>query len=205
MTYDSYLIKCSGSITGYFMPDLQSGFSIPSKEGVTIYQFLTEYCGISDEYISCKIKTIMVDGGPVDEIINTKIHDKGVCALSGAMPGIVGAMMRMGSPYAAMRESITVKPEGSTEAGRDILIELKLFNVILSDMGVEFLKRGILLDRKRFFDLFKKYGDNIFSCCREITLNNLKIDFNRLMKILFLRKNKESKKNKKPTFQTEIA
>ncbi len=177
MTYDIYLIKCSGSITGLFMPDLQSGFFIPSKEGVTIYKFLTEYCGFSDEYISGKIKTIMVDGGPVDEIFNTKLHDKGVCALSGAMPGIVGAMMRMGSPYAAMRESITVKPESSTEAGKDILIDLKLFNVILSDMGVEFLKRGILMDRKRLFNLFKKYGDDMFSCCREVVLNNLKIDF----------------------------
>jgi len=177
MKYDTYLIKCSSSITGFFMPDLQSGFSIQSKEGVTIYAFLTEYCGISDEYISGKIKTIMIDGGPVDEIFNTIIHDKGVCALSGAMPGIVGAMMRMGSPYAAMRESITVKPVGSTEAGKDILVDLKLFNIILSDMGVEFLKRGILLDRKRFFYLFKKHGDDIFSCCREIMLNNLQIDF----------------------------
>lgn len=177
MSYDSYLLKCSRSITGFFMPDLQSGFSVPSKEGVTIYSFLTEYCGISDEYIADKVKTIMIDGGPVDDIFNTKIHDRGVCALSGAMPGIVGAMMRIGSPYASMRDSITVKPATGTEQGKDVIIDLKLFNIILSDKGVDFLKRGILLNEKRIFDLFKKNGDDIFSCCSEILLNGVVVDF----------------------------
>jgi len=181
MKYDTYLIKCSASITGFFMPDLQSGFSVSSKEGVTIYTFLTEYCGIGDEYISAKVKTIMIDGGPVDDIFNTKIHDKGVCALSGAMPGIVGAMMRMGSPYAAMRESITVRPGGVSEPVKDILIDLKLFNVILSDLGAQFLKRGILLEKKRVINLFKKYGADIFSCCREIFFNNIIIDFKKIV------------------------
>lgn len=159
------------------MPELQTGFSISSKEGVTIYSFLTDYCGISGEYISEKIKTIMINGGPVDDIFHTKIHHGGVCALSGAMPGIVGAMMRMGSPYAVMREGITVKPEGSEESGREILVDLKLFNVILADKGIYFLKRGILLQEKRIINLFKKNGDDIFSCCREILFNGEPLDF----------------------------
>ncbi|PKL18889.1 MAG: hypothetical protein CVV49_03805 [Spirochaetae bacterium HGW-Spirochaetae-5] len=177
MKYDTFLLKCSGSATGYFMPELQTGFSISAKEGVTIYSFLTGYCGISDEYISGKVKTIMIDGGPVDDIFNTKIHDKGVCALSGAMPGIVGAMMRIGSPYAAMRESITVKPEGGDESGREILVDVKLFNVILADKGADFLKRGILLREKRIFNLFIKHGNDIFSCCREVLFNGKPVDF----------------------------
>lgn len=176
MKYDTYLLKCSGIATGFFMPDLQSGFSIRAKEGVTIYSFLTEYCGLNDGYITEKVKTIMIDGGPVDDIFNTKIHDRGVCAVSGAMPGIVGAMMRIGSPYAAMRESITVKPDEGAEAEKDILVNLKLFNVILSDLGVEFLKRGILLEEKRVLNLFIKHGDDFLSCCSSILFNGLQID-----------------------------
>jgi hypothetical protein len=181
MKYDTFIMKCSGSITGYFMPELQTGFSVSSQEGVTIYSFLTDYCGISDEYLSDKIKTIMIDGGPVDDIFNTKVHNGGVCALSGAMPGIVGAMMRIGSPYAAMRESITVKPEGSKESGREILVDLKLFNVILADKGAGFLKRGILLQGKRIINLFKKHGDDIFSCCREVMFNGEPADLKKLL------------------------
>ena len=176
MKYDTILLKSSDRIISLLMPELQKGFYVPSREGKTVYSFLTGTCGISDTYISQKIKTVLVNGGPVDDIFNTVIRDGGVCAVSGAMPGIVGAMMRIGSPYAVMRESITVKPDRSVESGNEIIITLKLFNVILSDMGPVFLKRGILLDRGRVSDFFTKHGDVIFSCCSEILLNDYPVD-----------------------------
>ena len=171
MKNDTYLLKCSGGSLNIFMQELQKGFFIPSYEGITVYSFLTEFCGISSEYIAQKIKTILIDGGPVDDIFKTGIKEGGVCAISGAMPGIVGAMMRMGSPYAAMRESITTRPDQSSESGKRIIVELKLFNVILSDKGPDFLKQGILLNKKRVSDLFKKHGDEIYSDCSEILQN----------------------------------
>jgi hypothetical protein len=171
MKYDTLLLKCSDSITSLFMPEIQEGIYIPSNEGETIYSFLTGHCGLSAEYISQKVKTVMIDGGPADDIFNTGIKDGGVCAVSGAMPGIVGAMMRIGSPYAAMRESITVKPDQTIDTGKEIIYKLKLFNVILSDKGIDFLKRGILIDRKRISRIFIRHGEEIYSDCSEITLN----------------------------------
>jgi len=158
------------------MPELQKGFYISSNEGKTVYSFLTDTCGMSETYISEKIKTVLIGGGPVDDIFNTEIKDGGTCAISGAMPGIVGAMMRIGSPYAAMRESITVKPHKSAESGKNIIIELKLFNVILSDMGIHFLKQGILLNRGRVFEFFKMRREEIYSDCREILLNDSPVE-----------------------------
>jgi len=171
MAYDTILFKCSGMIMNLFMQELQKGVYIPSVEGKTLYAFITEDCGISDEYISQKIKTILIDGGPVDDIFNTKIHDGGSCALSGAMPGIVGAMMRMGSPYAAMRESITVKPDKTDNSKKEIKLGLKLFNMILSDKGTEFLKRGVLIEKERVLELFQRHGDTLSSGCSEVVVN----------------------------------
>lgn len=171
MAYDTILFKCSGMIMNLFMQELQKGVYIPSIEGKTLYAFITEDCGISDEYISQKIKTVLIDGGPVDDIFNTKIHDGGFCALSGAMPGIVGAMMRMGSPYAAMRESITVKPDKTDDSKKEIKLGLKLFNMILSDKGNDFLKRGVLIEKERVLELFQRHDDALASGCSEVVVN----------------------------------
>jgi hypothetical protein len=171
MAYDTILFKCSGMIMNLFMQELQKGVYIPSVEGKTLYAFITEDCGISDEYISEKIKTILIDGGPVDDIFNTKIHDGGSCALSGAMPGIVGAMMRMGSPYAAMRDSITVKPDKTDSSKKEIKLGLKLFNMVLSDRGNDFLKRGVLIEKDRVLELFQRHGDALSSGCSEVGVN----------------------------------
>lgn len=171
MEYDTVLFRGSSGIISLFMPVLQKGFYISSSEGRSVYSFLTNDCGISDTYITDKIKTILIDGGPVDDIFNTEIKNMGVCALSGAMPGIVGAMMRIGSPYAAMRESITVKPVKSSESGKKIIVELKLFNAVLADLGLDFLGKGIIIDRERAADLLKKKENDSYSDCREIVFN----------------------------------
>ena len=181
MKYDTIFLKCLGNITSLFMPELQKGFYIHSYHGKSIYSVLTEECGISYDYISEKVKTVLVDGGPVDDIFNTTIKNNGVCAISGAMPGIVGAMMRIGSPYAAMRKSITVQPDKSVESDKNIIFKLKFFNVILSDKGLEFLKRGILIERKRFVELLSKHGEEIYSNSIEILLNDSKIEKGKLI------------------------
>ncbi len=172
MKYDTLLIKCHNHLTGHFMQELQKGFYVLSKEGKTIHLFLTEDCGISDDYISSKVKTIFINGEPVDDIFNIQVKENGVCALSGAMPGIVGAMMRAGSPYATMRKSISARPDNTVESGKKIILKLKIFNTILFDMGINFLKKGILLKKNRIIELFLKHGKDIYADCREIILND---------------------------------
>jgi len=185
MAYDIVLLKGPDTIVNLFRPELQKGFYISSHQGSTVFTFLTGSCGISENYISEKVKTVLIDGGPVDDIFNIEIKEGGVCAVSGAMPGIVGAMMRIGSPYAAMRESITARPRRSSETGKEIVVELKLFNVVLSDMGLYFLKKGILLGRKRVYDFFKKNGDELYSVCREVMLNGLPVENRKIMEDKF--------------------
>ena len=180
MKYDTLLLKCGEPVISLFKTELQKGIYIPSREGESIYSFLTDFCGISGDYISRKIKTVMIDAGPVDDIFKTCISEGGVCALSGAMPGIVGAMMRIGSPYAAMRESITVKPGRSLITGKEILISLKLFNIVLLDLGPYFLKRGILLEKGRVLDIFTRHSDDLYPGCGGIFLNGSPVDMRKM-------------------------
>ena len=77
-------------------------------------------------------------------------------AISGAMPGIVGAMMRIGSPYAPMRESITERDKDITVTGKPVFVKLKLFNVILKDLGGGFIFSGITLDSGDILRIIKK-------------------------------------------------
>jgi len=176
MEYDTLILKCSESIMDLFTPELQKGFYIMSVEGRTLFEFLTEDCCLSRSYISEKIKTIFINGGPVDDIYHTCIREDEECALSGAMPGLVGAMMRIGSPYAPMRESITAKQEQVADSGREIRIMLKLFNVILSDTGRDFLYQGIILNKQRLYDFFIKNNHKINNCSMEILFNSMPIE-----------------------------
>ncbi len=136
--------------------ELQGGFYIETLSGTTIISFLTKSCDIPESYIIDKIKTIFHNGNPVDDIKTVKLYEDSVVAISGAMPGIVGAMMRIGSPYAPMRESITDK--GATEGviGEMIPVKLKLFNVILSDHGKRFTENGVIFERETIHRLIRK-------------------------------------------------
>ncbi len=136
--------------------ELQSGFLVSSVEGITLTSFLITSCNIPDPYIREKVKTIFHNGNPVDDPHCTRLKDGSVVAVSGAMPGLVGAMMRMGSPYAAMRESITDRSENITETGHSIYVRLKLFNVILNDLWSGFLNNGLIFEKEKIIYLIKK-------------------------------------------------
>ena len=180
MKHDIVTLISSKDDSHIFTPEFQKGFFIYSNQGKSIFEFLTEDCLIAREYISKKIQTIMINGSPVDDIFDTKISKVSICALSAALPGILGAMMRMGSPYAAMRESITAKTDGAIESGEKIAILLKLFNIVLHDLRSDFLKNGILLEKNRVYEMFVKNESDLNLNCKEISLNFSPVENNSL-------------------------
>lgn len=138
--------------------ELQNGFYVETESGIKLISFLTGSCGIPESYIRDKVKTIFHNGNPVDDPASVKLRNDSVVAISGAMPGIVGAMMRMASPYAAMRESITEKGENIFQTGDSIHVMLKLFNVILGDLWRGFVEKGVILDRERILRVIGNGG-----------------------------------------------
>jgi hypothetical protein len=136
-----------------FFPLLQSGIGFEVNLGCSIQQLLTEQFGISSDYVSGRITTIFLNSKAIDKASTAMIPEGAVLALSGAMPGLVGATMRSGGYYAAMRGAMTYRNEGELVVGQRGVITIKLFNLLLPELGPRLLLRGFLLraDRWREF------------------------------------------------------
>ncbi len=136
-----------------FFPLFQSGVGFEVQLGCSIQELLTEQFGIAVDYVSGRITTIFLNSKAVDKAGTAIIRDHDVLALSGAMPGLVGATMRSGGYYAAMRGAMTYSDDRVIPVGQRGVITIKLFNLLLGELGPRLLRRGCLLraDRWREF------------------------------------------------------
>ncbi len=160
-----HIINIAGAADLLFA-QLQSGFFVEGVSGMTLREFMVKCCNIPESYIREKIKTIFHNSSPVDNPDAIRIDENSVCAFSGAMPGVAGAMFRMDSPYSAMRKSITAKEMNVITPGEPVLVTVKLFNVVLGDLGNNFISSGIILESNAVALLIKKaeaaHGNGFF-------------------------------------------
>lgn len=150
---------------------LQREFRIRGEVGCSVEEFLVRQCGLDREYISERIKTVFLNGKPVDDVGSAVIGDGDILSLSGAMPGLVGAVMRRGSYYAAFRESITHHEQKAQKRGEEGTVRLKLFNLVMSDRGADFLQRGIYLESVELLEYFSDLPEDFWEGCRSIMLD----------------------------------
>jgi hypothetical protein len=128
-----------------FFPLFQMGVRVNARVGCSIAMLLCEGFGLDEGYVERRITTIFLDSRPIDDVHRATVKDGSTIALSGAMPGLVGATMRCGGYYAAMRGVITHR-EGD-EAGMEQggTVRIKLFNLLLPELAPVFLGQGIIL------------------------------------------------------------
>jgi len=172
--YDAVKLKVKEINVQEFVQSLQAGFYLKSPVGISVMKFLTDICGVSDDYIAENVKTVFINHKPADKLNEISIAPEMTCALSGAMPGLVGAMMRMGSFYSVLREGITFQNLEAAETGEETLVKLKLFNRVLNDKGPELLLKGIYADKKVFLDNLNVYINN--KNIEEMEINEKKIE-----------------------------
>jgi hypothetical protein len=150
-----------------FFPLFQDGVELEVRVGVTIKQLLVDQFGIDLDYLAGRITTIFLNGKTVDDTATAVLHDGSVLALSGAMPGLVGATLRTGSFYAAMRGSQTYVAEGEGSGLMPGCIKIKLFNLLLQELGPHLLQHGILLSGPQLQSLFSaKNASLLLKDCR---------------------------------------
>ena len=124
---------------------LQRGVGIPEGIGTSVREFLQETLGIDAAYIEEKLQTVFLDGHPVDDFDRTVVRAGAALALSGAMPGLVGATMRRGGYYARMREGITHAGSDTEDGGGENgVVVVKLFNRPLADLAETLAARPLL-------------------------------------------------------------
>jgi hypothetical protein len=139
---------------------LQQGVDVEVETGCSVKQLLTEQFGIPADYIASRITTLFLNSRAVDNAATALVHDGAVLALSGAIPGLVGATMRSGGYYAAMRGAMTFHNDHAVPVAKRGKIKLKLFNLLLDELGPRILQRGIILSAEGLRKFFAAQPDN---------------------------------------------
>ncbi|HVN72772.1 MAG TPA: hypothetical protein VMU10_12190 [Desulfomonilia bacterium] len=161
---------------------LQQGFLIKADTGCSLSSFLMNRLGLSPDYIREKIQTIFLDGSPVDDLDSTIIKDGSHLALSAAMPGLVGAAMRRGGFYSTLRNSITYKEAGKQLTLKEGTVHIKLFNLLMTDLGPHLLREGVLVQTSDLSIFLATRSESFWAGCRGIFLNEQPIDKDSLLK-----------------------
>lgn len=159
-----------------FFPLLQKGVTVSAAVGGTLKSLLCDQFAIPADYVTDRITTIFLDNRPVDDLDRTIIQDGSRVTLSAAMPGLVGATMRRGGFYAALRQGISHGFDSMVSTGRSGTVRLKLFNLLLAELGPLVLARGLLLERDELEELLKSLPEQSFdahACTHRILLTVL--------------------------------
>jgi hypothetical protein len=128
---------------------LQRGVWWRATTPAPLLPFLIGQLGLGEAYVRDRIETIFIDGMVVDDLDRSVVRDGSTVTLSAAMPGLVGATLRRGGYYKAMRSGIswsTLGDDGLPEETGPGLVRVKLFNLILREVGPGLLAEGVLVD-----------------------------------------------------------
>jgi len=143
-----------------FVPLLQKGFQVRVQVGRSLKHLLCEQCGINPEYLTDRIQTIFLDGKVVDNVETTTIKDGAIIALSAAMPGLAGATLRTGGLLAAFRDGLTHEEDAETVESHELgMVTMKLFNLLVRELGPVFLEKGIWVTKQDAESLVKRWAD----------------------------------------------
>lgn len=157
-------------LPGVFTAPLQRGFHVPLDRTRTVRSLFTDCWMLSESFVSERIGTIFLDGNPVDDLDAVRVEPGAVLALSGAMPGLAGAVFRVGSALAAFRRDITRKPTACRAEEATGFVRVKLFNVLIGELGPSFLRTGIFLRPEELVSALEPLrgspgGAGIVLCC----------------------------------------
>lgn len=155
MKLETVVLNLNADQLNAFFPILQKGVTVPAMVGCTLKSLLCDQFAIPADYVTDRITTIFLDNRPVDDLDRTIIQDGSRVSLSAAMPGLVGATMRRGGFYAALRQGISHALENGIYAGECGTVRIKLFNLLLAELGSLVLARGLILERNELGELLQ--------------------------------------------------
>lgn len=165
LTLDSNLISD-------FYPLLQRGVWLPVTIGCSVMKLLNSQLGIAEAYVLDRITTLFLDGKAIDDLTSSYVENRSTLALSTAMPGLVGSTMRRGGHLAAMRGEITYHPSQAVATGAGT-VKIKLFNMLMKEVGPLLLEKGILLSGAELITFLAAGGSSLQNGCGSVTLDGL--------------------------------
>jgi hypothetical protein len=142
---------------------VNQGVELDIQTGGTVMEFLEEQLGLAPDYVEKRIQTVFLNGKPVDRMDRAALREGSVLGLSAALPGLLGASLRMAGPYSSLRSSITYQDEDSGASGPpgSGRITLKAFNVLLPEITPVLAERGFLVKRPLLAGWLKREAERI--------------------------------------------
>ena len=168
---------------GAFFPMVEKGVLVQVQVGSSIKSLLCDQIGLSQDYVDERIQTCFLNGKPVDDLDAALVPDGSTLAFSAAMPGLLGATLRKGSFYAQMRASITHREEGKTIGQGKGWVTVKLFNLLIREMGPVLLQRGVWVTGQDLQHVFSRQSDLFWTGLLKGTLNGHDIEATKLVEL----------------------
>jgi hypothetical protein len=127
---------------------------------------LCNQLGIQEDYLEQRIQSIFLNGKVVDDVNTAIVNEDATMALSGAMPGLAGAILRTGGYYAPMRSQISHQKNSILSQITKGKIILKLWNLVVKELGPTFLQQGILLQGEELQSFFERHREALETGCQ---------------------------------------
>jgi hypothetical protein len=172
MENNNLFLRVKPELVPYFYQLLGQGFRIQATTGCSIKELLHAQLGIHEDYIDQRIQTIFMNSKVVDDMAAAVVIQGSTLALSGAMPGLVGAILRSGGYLAAMRSQISHTKSESTSEQTSSTITLKLLNMVVKELGPNFLQNGVGIRGSQFKEFVERNWDEIRSGCLAVEWND---------------------------------
>jgi len=166
-----------------FVGLLNAGFMVNMRVGESVKTLVCDRLGMDEAYFDERVQTLFLDSKPVDDPATAVVKNGSILALSAAMPGLVGAVFRKGGKYGWMRGSITHPDENDMTAGKTGWVTVKLFNLILKELGPFFLEAGVWLKGETIQAFFADRVSSLAGDIQSVNLNGKELAPQTLLKI----------------------
>ena len=170
-----HLVIGPGGI-GEFLQIFRTGVGVAVRVGCSLKELLCGQFQLDASYVDRRITTIFLDGRPVDAVGSARVLEGSTLALSAAMPGLAGAILRRGGALSPLRANIPPGESGTGAPERDGVITVKLFNLLGAELAPGFLRRGVLLPAADPADFLRRRPPAFWDGCREILLDGRRVE-----------------------------
>ena len=158
------------------------------QAGSSIKELLCGQLNIQEEYLDGRIKTIFLNSKAVDDVESSIVENESTLALSGPMPGLAGATFRRGGFFSGLRSQISNDKTLSSAPKETGKIRLKLFNLVVKELGPNFLERGVWIKQEQLQDFISGNVDQLTKGCISAKIDGQDIESTEISNIDFTSK-----------------
>ena len=142
-----------------FTPLFSRGVRVSAFLECNLRELMCRQIGLAEDYLENRVQTVFLNGHPVDDVDRATVGEGATVALSAAMPGLAGAVLRKGGVLATLRKNITYRNDASARETCEGKVIVKLFNMTTREVGPLLLARGIWMKGAELRELLYRCDD----------------------------------------------